>query len=224
MGNNAYAVYPDGSAILTDLAGNRRIVGGVVDLGAYEYQTGVSPIDPLAAPENVAASSAGANRHQVRWNAVAGAVEYSLAYSTNKTTWTTVAATDTAYTVTGLSYRTTVYYKVMAVGDGVTHDNSVDSAIASLYVCPMDIDGDGRVGPADRSALSAAWMAGLSSAKWDARADIDGDGRVGPTDRNFLSLNWMKSASSSSLAYPEAAADLPVPDAVFDEIFASPWE
>ena len=36
-GNNAYAVYPDGSAILTDLAGKARIVGSAVDLGAYEY-------------------------------------------------------------------------------------------------------------------------------------------------------------------------------------------
>jgi hypothetical protein len=41
-GDDSYAVDAEGNALTTDLAGNARIVGAAVDLGAYESQDAVS--------------------------------------------------------------------------------------------------------------------------------------------------------------------------------------
>ena len=210
-GADENALATDGSVLAADVAGARRFVG-IVDIGAYENQD-VVPTEPLAAPANVTVISAGANRKLVSWDAVENAVGYTVAYSADQVSWTEIAASDTFVTVTGLAYGNQVAFKVKALGDGSSYSDSEFSESVTKYVCPMDIDSDGRIGPADRSTLSSAWFTRSSSAAWDLRADIDADGFVGPVDRNFLSLNWMKSAASESLVYPEAKAD-----AVFEEI------
>ena len=73
-------------------------------------------------------------------------------------------------------------------------------------VCPIDIDGDGFIGPGDYGFLSANWFISEGSANWDERCDIDGDGFIGPGDYGFLSVNWFQMADSPSIIYPPALA------------------
>ena len=161
----------------------------------------------------MAVCSAGANRHSVSWNAVSGAVGYTVASSTDQTVWTENAAAENSFVFTGLTYGATVYYRVKALGDSISYTDSDFFAVVSAVVCPMDLDGDGRVGPSDRNTLSAAWFTRSGNPRWDSRADIDADGLVGPVDRNYLSMNWLKSSASAALTYPAAKAD-----AVFAEL------
>ena len=170
--------------------------------------TTTSATPPLSTPTGVTAASAGCNRTTVTWAEVGNAVSYTLAYSVDRIQWTEAAASANTFTVGGLTYGTMVYYKVKANGDGIAFTDSEYSAAVSLIVCPSDINGDGRIGPADMSFLSAAWFSKTSGTKWDPRCDVDANGIVGPTDRNFLSANWLKSASSRNLINPPALADL----------------
>ncbi len=48
-GSNVLAVDADGIPLVTDVAGNTRIYGAIVDIGAYEYHPGVVDIDHMAA-------------------------------------------------------------------------------------------------------------------------------------------------------------------------------
>ncbi len=189
----------------TDLAGNPRIVNQIVDLGAYEYQGG--SLEPLDAPTITEVASYGANRHQVTWTAVEGATGYDLTYSSDQTNWTTVSAEGaTSFVVTGLTYGDQVYYKVKALGDDSSTTDSDWSIEKSLYVCPMDINGDKIISGADLTALSKAYFSRPTSANWDSRADIDGSGMVNGSDLTWLSSNWLKRVTATDLSYPPEKA------------------
>ena len=201
--------------MLHDLAGNNPVVRVAADLGAFENQNAVV-VTPLAAPTNVAVTSFGANRVTVSWDAVENAAGYIIAYSTDQTLWTEVTSVNPSAVVTGLTYGVVTYYQVKALGDGVNHSDSEFSAAVDQIVCPMDVDGDGRIGPSDRTFLSAAWMSSTGKANWNAACDIDGNGMVAPADRNFMSANWLKASTSANLQYPPALADAVMADAGFD--------
>jgi hypothetical protein len=204
----------------TDVAGKPRIVNGIVDLGAYEYQ-GAIPSEQLASPTILTGNkgvyvSYGANRHQITWDAIENASGYELTYtSDNRDGWTSVITTETSAVITGLTYGDDVAYRVRALGKGSFADSEWSEG-KTFVVCPMDINGDGDIGGIDRVILAQSWLAEEGEDDFIPAADIDGNGDVGGIDRAFLANNWLNEVGVDDMIYPRPQAA----DVVFSE-FAS---
>ena len=211
VGNNNYVTTE------TDLAGNPRIVEGIVDLGAFEY-TGLT--EPLDSPTITTGSrgvyvSCGANRHKLQWTAVENASGYELAYSTDGNAWTSVSATETAAVVSGLAYGQDVRYRVRALGTG-SYTDSEWSEVKTFNVCPMDVNGDGDITGGDRAILAQSWLAEEGENDYIPAADVNGDGDVSNGDRAFLSANWLGETGDDDLIYPSVRSAADIAFAVYD--------
>ena len=217
----------------TDLAGKSRIVNGVVDLGAYEYQGNQSdPLDlgvyeypgnqsdPLPTPiiltgKNGHYVSYGANRHQIEWKSVENAAGYELTYTTDSKTWKTIKADAAAANtiITGLTYGTSVTYKLRALGSAAELNSDWTSPV-TFDVCPMDINNDGDIANADRAFLVAAWLTEEGDEDYNPAADLNTDGDISGADLSFLASNWLKESTDDDLTYPKPLT-APLADTVF---------
>ena len=175
-----------------------------------------APSEPLATPTISTGSrgvyvSYGANRHYIQWGAVANASGYEVQYTTDGSTWSTVAADGTAAVIGGLTYGADVTYRVRALGEG-SYTDSQWSRTKTFNVCPMDINNDGDIGGLDRNVLASSWGAEEGDDEYKYYADINADDDVGGLDRNFLGSNWGAEAGDDDLSYPRPVR---AADAVF---------
>lgn len=169
-----------------------------------QVQVSISAVtEKLNVPEGLSVETYGLNRQAVSWQGVSNAVSYELTWSAdNGQTWSTLITSETNAVITGLPYGCEVLYKVRAVG-GVDFLDSDWSDGRLLSVIPMDLDGDGFIGPGDFAILSAAWFTMEGDDNWDPRCDVDGDGFVGPGDYSFVSINWFKMTDEDDIVYPK---------------------
>ncbi|MBO7725850.1 MAG: hypothetical protein J6S40_05225 [Thermoguttaceae bacterium] len=197
----------------TDIAGNPRVINGIVDIGAYEY--GAAPVPVILDAPTISTGSRGvyasygANRHRIAWNAVDNASGYELQYSADGVRWTAVSTAETAAVVTGLTYGQGVQYRVRALGTGAYTDSDW-SEVKTFSVCPMDVNNDGDIATGDRAILAQSWLSAEGDEDYIPAADINADGDVSPSDLVYLSNNWLAGAGDGGLAYPKpvAAADI----------------
>ena len=171
-GNDEYV--PEG--VTTDLAGNNRISGSGVDLGAYEFQN-PDPIKKLATPTNVAATST-LDSITVTWNAVDHAASYQLEYKlANAPDWTTWSSTitETSDTITGLQEGTQYSVRVTALsGDQPGYLNSDPSQPVELRTKKHLDPPTNVVATSDLVSITVAWDAVADSAGYKVRYALSG--------------------------------------------------
>ena len=150
--------------------------------------------------------SYGANRHQIKWNAVQNAKSYELEYSIDGgESWKSITTTETSAVVTGLEYGANVKYQVRALGIDA-EETSEWSVAKSFIVCPMDINGDGDISSPDRTLLANSWLAEEGDDKYSYYTDIDGNGDISNSDRTYLLQNWTFGSDDADLVFPKPKA------------------
>ena len=133
VGENAYVYYADGSAITYDLAGLKRIVNSVVDLGTYEYQTG--ELTTLDIPANLTAKISGSSSISLTWSNVENASGYELAWKAGaESSWQTQEVSATSLTLDGFTIGDTVRLMVRALGDGILYGDSAFSDVVEKTI------------------------------------------------------------------------------------------
>ncbi len=207
----------------TDIAGNPRIIDGIVDIGAYEYDPAAGFVT-LDAPVILSGNkgvyiSYGANRHYLQWTQVANASGYEVQYSTDGKSWTCVNSIGTGVVIDGLAYGADVTYRVRALGADVYLDSEWSGA-KTFNVCPMDINNDGEISIADLTILRKLWLSTEGDGLFQYYADIDGDGAISVADRSYLSRNWLHDAGDDDLVYPHV---IPVPATVITNVVLKGW-
>ena len=173
IGQNSYAYYTSGEAITVDLSGYKRIVSGIVDLGAYEFQTG--ELTPLDTPENLSASAAAVDAITVSWDAVENASGYELAWKlAGDDQWQARDVSALTLTLDGFSTGDVIQLKVRALGDGILYgDSAFSDALeytlsAQVLSAPPDLDVMQQVGTTVKMMWGASPHASGYELAWKA--------------------------------------------------------
>uniref|UniRef100_UPI0006964991 GEVED domain-containing protein n=1 Tax=Hymenobacter terrenus TaxID=1629124 RepID=UPI0006964991 len=103
----------------TDLAGNTRVVGGTVDIGAYESTASTPPPATCGVPSSLSTSGVSSTGATLAWAAVSGASSYNVRYRVSgATSWTNTTSTGTSKALTGLAASTDYEFQVQTVCSG----------------------------------------------------------------------------------------------------------
>ena len=135
LAKNSYALNKGNDEYVTtsvDLAGNPRITGETVDLGAYEYQ-----LEKLVAPANPREIAKTETTISVAWDAVSNASGYRLLWKNQadpEYAVVTLDATKTSNTFTGLDSSAIYEWKVKTLGDLVIYDDSDYTATRTVVM------------------------------------------------------------------------------------------
>jgi len=193
-GNNAFA-----AGIQYDLAGNPRIMGGIVDIGAYESDGTVQP--PLATPLDLTCTGKTETTVSLSWTAVPDATRYELRYQrvTNLAVemWETWTGEETSCTIEELIPGQLYEFQVRAVNNASVSVWSERLFVTTDKVIPQPPETPMDLRCIDKTTDSVAL-------EWDAVADAAGyevQYRTGDDD-------WMTVyVSETTTVIPDLAAD-----------------
>ena len=145
-----------------DLAGNVRIYGGTVDMGAYESAAAGTLEKPI-----MTFGARTGRTIAVSWTAVPEAVRYSLSYKpTGSTTWTNKnVGTNLSYTITGLEMNTEYDVRLKAIGDGVEYK--------SVYSKERVVSTNDQPTPLDTPVLTVVTAPTSLTVSWNAVAHAE---------------------------------------------------
>ncbi len=169
-----------------DLAGNARIGGKAVDLGAYEYQ-----LIRLARPALTVANTTD-TAITISWNAVPNALRYSFSYRlAGETTWTNKnVGENLEYTLDDLEPNTEYEFRLKAVGDDVNY-KGIYSGVrhATTKIFSERFDAPANVCETEKTATTV-------TVAWDAVANAGG-----------YRIAWRKSGDSADSYVKLGAAE-----------------
>jgi hypothetical protein len=143
----------------------------------------------LATP-TLTATVAGSTQINLSWTNVANESSYKLEWSPNGTSgWTqiggTIAANTTTYNHTGLTASTHYYYRVSAIGDGVTYSDSNLGTDDDITSAGSTTSYANTGGSGDRSALITVTDSGTGPLINAGNVQILVDGNLANTDTWF---------------------------------------
>ena len=132
LANNSQAIDMGSNQYVTtfgDFSGNRRVFNGTVDLGAYESRRAPSSVvsETLTKPASLREAEKTGTTISIAWDAVPNASGYKIAWrnkNDSSNSYVTLPVSATSYTLTGLDYGASYYWKVQALGDGVYYADS----------------------------------------------------------------------------------------------------
>ena len=149
-GNNQYVTTS------VDLAGNARVSGGTVDLGAYEFQN-----SQLDAPTNLRETAKTETTVTVAWDAVLGATGYRIAWrnkADSANAYVSLDASKTSYKLTGLDSGASYYWKVQALGDGVDYNTSAFTSARTVKP-RQKLASPSLAADSEPTAITVSWTA-----------------------------------------------------------------
>ncbi len=228
-GNNAYAVDHNGNALLTDIAGNNRIAGNSVDVGAYEY--GSDPyVDttPLNAP-TLTAEALGSSKIELTFdNLDSNASGYVYQFSTtdgawSEDAWVSAELSETGtLTVDGLAANTTYYFVAKAVGTGDYVDSEVSvSANATTEKAALEAPSITAIASGTTITLTIGEVEGAVGYvyEWATNADFTDATSVDATAGTFAVEGWNADTTyyfrATAIADPTANDNSPVSNSAF---------
>jgi len=177
---------------------NRRLCIDDILLTDYE------PSDWLPTPTGLVSRDVGADGFSAFWDAVTGAEAYKISIYTIEfsgswpdldetlvpvTGWQDVVTTSASKVVTGLSPKTTYYWKVVAANDEIESDPSVFAEITTLDA--------GGGAPAEAPAITAIALLPAGGAEVTCLSQTGADYLLQWTDSLVQPIDWQTIESSS---------------------------
>jgi hypothetical protein len=182
------------SAISTDtiLRSYSSTTGGTVDSSANELVTFTDqavtnsiPSNQLNIPGSFTATVASTSQINLSWTDVANESSYRIDRSTDNTNWTqiggTISAGTTSYNATGLSTGTLYYFRIKAVGDGVTYIDSGYATDSETTAALADVNFTSATNLTNSSGI---WTATAGAATGLAAISI------APSTEGILQMEW----------------------------------
>ena len=138
-----------------DLAGNARVNGVNIDLGAYEYYADF--VRTLDTPENFDVTAVSPSELVLTWKSVPNADYYVLRYSTDLINWTSDTTQETRYVMMVTDTETPIYFTVQACSDKTKFAPSDESDPISITPSILETPQNLEATATSASTISIVW-------------------------------------------------------------------